>query len=118
MMVPGPDALTTCGNPSVLLRISEQYVIGVGSICEPISEWSTLGSYSSSELQQLRELAQDFQEGTLQCNGPFVTSPSTSAITSAITSVSTGVSTSGAHGFLPSPVHILVIVVIINILFC
>ena len=110
MMVPGPDALTTCGNPSVLLRISEQYIIGVGSICEPISEWSTLGSYSSSELQQLREFAQDFQEGTLQCNGPFVTSPSTS--------VSTGVSTSGAHGFLPSPVHILVIVVIINTLFC
>ena len=111
MRVPGPDALTTCGNPSVLLRISEQYVIGVGGICEPISEWSTLRSYSSSELQELRKLAQDFQEGTLQCSGPFVTSSSTSASTSAITSAITSVSTSGVHGFLPSLLVIAVIII-------
>ena len=67
VMVPGPDVLTTCGNPKALLKISGQYVTGVGAVCEPISDWSMLSSFSSRELQQLRDLAQSFDEGTLKC---------------------------------------------------
>jgi hypothetical protein len=42
VMVVGPDTTTTCGNPTALLTISEQYIVGVGSICDAISPWSTL----------------------------------------------------------------------------
>ena len=66
-MEPGPDVLTSCGSPRTLLKIDQQYVVGVGGVCEAISDWSTLDSYTSSELQQLRDLAQDLEEGTLKC---------------------------------------------------
>lgn len=66
-MLPGPDVLTTCGNPDALLKISEQYVVGVGSFCGAISQWSTLQSYTSNELQQLREFSQSFDRGGLRC---------------------------------------------------
>lgn len=66
-MVSGPDTTTSCGNPRALLKINEQYVVGVGSVCGAISSWSTLQSYSADELQTLREFSRDFEAGTLMC---------------------------------------------------
>ncbi len=63
----GPDVLTSCGNDDAQLRLNEQYVVGVGGGCQEISEWSSLDSYSSSELQQLRDYAESFEEGRLAC---------------------------------------------------
>ena len=82
-MTPGPDVLTTCGNPRTLLRINRQYVVGVGGACSDISEWSSLESYSSSELQQLRDLARIFEVGGLYC-GAFGLLPSLSLLLAAI----------------------------------
>ena len=67
VMVSGPDTTTSCGNPNALLKINEQYVVGVGSVCGAISRWSTLQSYSVSELQTLRALNRDFEAGNLRC---------------------------------------------------
>ena len=83
IMTPGPDVLTTCGNPRALLRINQQYVVGVGGACSAISDWSSLESYSSSELQQLRDLARIFEEGGLYC-GAFGLLPSLSLLLAAI----------------------------------
>ena len=57
LVVVGPDVLTTCGYPGWLLRLQEEYVVGIGGVCNPINEWSTVGSYSSSELDLLTQLA-------------------------------------------------------------
>ena len=67
LMVAGPDTITTCGNPNALLKINEQYVVGVGSVCGVISDWSTLQSYSADELQTLRAFSRDFEAGNLTC---------------------------------------------------
>ena len=67
MSLPGPDVLTSCGNPQALLKINEQYVVGVGTQCESIGAWSTLQSYSANELQQLRDLSENFENGRLTC---------------------------------------------------
>ncbi len=61
----GPDVLTSCGNPSRRLSIGESYLVGVGGFCSPISEWTTLESYSESELDFLRELRISVQCGAL-----------------------------------------------------
>ena len=82
-MVSGPDTTTTCGNPNALLKINEQYVVGVGSVCGAISRWSTLQSYSVSELQTLRALSQDFEAGALKC-GALTFVPSLSLIISSM----------------------------------
>ncbi len=63
----GPDVLTSCGDADAQLRLNEQYVVGVGGACSVISEWSSLDSYSSSELQQLRDYAESFEASTLAC---------------------------------------------------
>jgi hypothetical protein len=75
VMVVGPDTTTSCGKPTALLTISEQYVVGVGSPggCDAISPWSTLQSYSPNELETLRAFGQDFQEGSLICGSGAVT---------------------------------------------
>ena len=57
LVVVGPDVLTTCGAPGILLRLQEEYVVGIGGVCNPIAEWSTVSSYSSSELNLLTQLA-------------------------------------------------------------
>ena len=49
-MTPGPEVLIPCINFKALLGINQQYVVGVGGICSAISDWSSLESYSSSEL--------------------------------------------------------------------
>jgi hypothetical protein len=64
----GPDVLTSCGDNDAQLRLNEQYVVGVGGACQEIRyDWNSLDSYSSSELQQLRDYAERFEEGTLAC---------------------------------------------------
>ena len=82
-MTPGPDVFITCGNSKALLRINQQYVIGVGGGCSDISEWSTLQSYSPIELQQLRDLARRVEDGGLYC-GAFGLLPSLSLLLVAI----------------------------------
>ena len=82
LMVPGPDVLSSCGQDLRILNINQQYVVGVGGPCSDISAWSTLGSYSSNELQQLRSLAQQFEAGSLDC-GAFGLLPSFSAVLAA-----------------------------------
>ena len=57
LVVPGPDVLTTCGAPGRVLQLQEEYVVGIGGFCSPIGEWSTVASYSSSELVLLTQLA-------------------------------------------------------------
>ena len=57
LVVPGPDVLTSCGVPGRLLRLQEEYMLGIGGVCSPISDWSTVSSYSSSELNLLTQLA-------------------------------------------------------------
>jgi len=57
LVVPGPDVLTSCGAPGWVLRLREEYMLGIGGFCSPISDWSTVSSYSSSELNLLTELA-------------------------------------------------------------
>ena len=71
-MVNGPDVLTTCGNSNRRLTIGETYLVGVGGACDPISAWSTLDSYSESELEILRDLSADM----LVCAGALGTVPS------------------------------------------
>ena len=93
-MVPGPDVLTTCGQYFRVLSINQQYVVGVGGPCSRISEWSTLTSYSPNELQQLRSLVQQFEAGSLDCDGVYVT-------TVDVTTVDVN-TVGGAFGLLPS----------------
>ena len=75
----GPDVLTSCGDSRALLRLNEQYVVGVGGGCQEISEWSNLDSYTASELQQLRDYARSFEAGRLAC-GSFGLLPSLSLL--------------------------------------
>ena len=82
-MTSGPDVLTTCGDDRALLQINQQYVAGVGGPCSAFSQWSTLGSYFPSELQQLRDLARVFEEGGLDC-GAFGLLPSLSLLLAAM----------------------------------
>lgn len=53
LVVPGPDELSY----GRILRLQEEYVVGIGGLCNPINEWSTVDSYSRSELNLLSELA-------------------------------------------------------------
>ncbi|XP_064401754.1 uncharacterized protein LOC135347645 [Halichondria panicea] len=73
LMVNGPDVLTTCGNSNRRLTIGETYLVGVGGACNPISAWSTLDTYSESELDLLRDLSADMG---LVCAGALGTVPS------------------------------------------
>ena len=57
LVVVGPDSLIAFGYPGRVLRLQEEYVVGIGGFCSYIAEWSTVASYSSSELNLLRELA-------------------------------------------------------------
>ena len=75
----GPDVLTSCGNPQALLKLNTQYVVGVGGACSSISEWSTLDSYTDTEIEQLRSFSQQFQGGLLSC-GAFRLLPSLSLL--------------------------------------
>lgn len=90
-MVIGPDTTTTCGDPSALLKINEQYVVGVGSICQPISAWSTLQSYSANELRTLRAFSRDFEAGNLMCadfpEPVFTTTATTSTVVETLSSL-------------------------------
>ena len=56
LVLPGPDVVTSCGEPGRVLQLQEEYVVGIGGFCSPIGEWSTVASYSSSELVLLTQL--------------------------------------------------------------
>ena len=57
MDVSGPDVLTTCGREGFLLQIGTEYLVGIGGACSPISSWSNASSYSSQELDFLRQFS-------------------------------------------------------------
>ena len=107
LMVPGPDVLTTCGQYLRVLNINQQYVVGVGGPCSDISAWSTLSSYSSNELQQLRSLAQQFEAGSLDCGDIIVTT-----VTNNVTTVT---NIGGAFGLLPSLYAVLAATALITL---
>ena len=56
MSVPGPDVLTSCGAEGRVLSLGVEYMAGIGSACNPISAWQNTSTYSSSEMQLLRDL--------------------------------------------------------------
>ena len=56
MSVPGPDVLTSCGAYRRVLSLGVEYMAGIGGACNPISAWQNTSTYSSSELQLLRDL--------------------------------------------------------------
>ena len=64
LVVPGPDVLTSCGAYGKVLQLQEEYVVGIGGACNPIAEWSTVASYSSSELNLMTQL-------TSGCKGDY-----------------------------------------------
>ena len=66
-MQAGPDVLTSCGDGRAQLRLNQQYVVGVGGGCQSISDWSSLDTYTASELQQLRDYAESFEADRLAC---------------------------------------------------
>ena len=67
---PGPDVATSCGNRSRVLTLDEEYVVGIGaSACNPISDWTTLESYSESEVELLESLQQQSAEDPSTYNG-------------------------------------------------
>ena len=55
-VVPGPDVVTLYGQPGRVLQLQEEYIVGIGGWCSPISQWSTVNSYSNTELNLLTEL--------------------------------------------------------------
>ena len=52
----GPDVFTSCGTLGRVLTLGEEYVVGIGGACNPISEWTTLESYTESEIELLKSL--------------------------------------------------------------
>ena len=67
MILFGPDVLTSCGDPSRLLRINERYVVGIGGPCYTISQWSPLESYSTRDIEQIRNLQMRYEAGSINC---------------------------------------------------
>ncbi len=63
--VMGPDTLTSCGAPSLRLQISTEYLIGVGSVCGPISDWTESSAYVPAEFELLERLSTG--EETVDC---------------------------------------------------
>lgn len=63
--VSGPDVQTTCGDDGRLLDISTSYVAGIGHRCSPISSWTERASYSSEELELLRDFSEDVTCGEM-----------------------------------------------------
>ena len=56
MSVSGPDVLTTCGVQGRILSLGVEYMAGIGGGCNRISPWQNTSTYSSSEMQLLRDL--------------------------------------------------------------
>ncbi|XP_065919803.1 sodium/calcium exchanger 3-like isoform X2 [Dysidea avara] len=60
---PGPDTLTSCGNPSRVLNINVTYLVGIGGPCSRHVEWS---QYSSIPIKVIQEI----DDGCSSC--PYV----------------------------------------------
>ena len=58
MVTMGPDVTTSCGDYGRVLTLGVEYVVGIGGACNPINEWSTLESYSESDVALLERLQQ------------------------------------------------------------
>ena len=59
----GPDALSTCAiECGRILQLNTEYLVGVGGVCSRVlRDWEPLSAYSESDLNQLRQLAEDKQ---------------------------------------------------------
>ena len=53
----GPDVLTSCGYYGYVLQLNRRYVVGIGGPCYPISNWDTFESYTTQDIEQLRDLS-------------------------------------------------------------
>ena len=65
----GPDVLTSCGAYGRVLELGEQYVVGIGGACNPISQWTPLSDYSSREIEFLEQLSEDYANDPSVCAG-------------------------------------------------
>ena len=58
----GPLALPHCGVEGRILRLNTEYLVGVGGFCSRVlRDWEPLSAYSESDLNQLRQLAEEKQ---------------------------------------------------------
>ena len=59
MVTMGPDVATSCGDYGRVLTLGVEYVVGIRGACnEWMDEWSTLESYSESDVALLERLQQ------------------------------------------------------------
>ena len=56
LSVSGPDVFIACGAHGRVLSLEVEYMAGIGGICNPISALQNTSTYSSSEMQLLRDL--------------------------------------------------------------
>ena len=89
----GPDVLTSCSYRYRMLTLGVEYVVGIGGFCSPIGQWSTLASYSDSEVALLESL-QQCSENPSSCNGTIDTVATTVHVmaTHTTTNMATGTS--------------------------
>ena len=54
---PGPDVITSCGNPYAVLTFGKEYIVGIGGFCDPINDWSPVSDYTSEDMEFIRRAA-------------------------------------------------------------
>lgn len=70
LTVTGPDVLTSCGSFGRVVELGEQYVVGIGGACNPISEWTPLDDYSDRGIELLEQLGNSYPDDPSICAGP------------------------------------------------
>ena len=78
--VTGPDVQTSCGAYGRVLQIGTVYVVGIGSVCGPISDWMMLSQYTPANIQLLRRL----RDGDVECAGTTVECAGTTAVATSL----------------------------------
>ena len=74
----GPDVLTSCGQYGRVLEIGEHYLVGIGGPCNPISQWSTVDSYSANEFELLGQLMNGTSDNV--CGSAIITTSFTTLL--------------------------------------
>ena len=59
MSAVGPDVLSPCVNPNRILKTGREYIVGIGGVCSPISEWSMIDVYNPDDLTLLQQASTD-----------------------------------------------------------
>ena len=58
MNTKGPSVWSSCSDHDRVLTLGVEYVVGIGSECSPITEWTPLQSYIDSEVALMEDLQQ------------------------------------------------------------